>query len=401
MRRVVRSVVSLAAPPRLILQRTPLPNPLHGMECISVLAMRSLNNLLALGVAINLAVMVRTLQLPRLAALAATREQPLQPLGLQHSHLRNNGASFLRQHRSLQHPSGLQLKDGEEMEEGGRSEEPRPALLVPACSALARALNEPRANRVGGGISLGTSARGSASVIDDCCPICMDAFALRDQVLLSCSHAFHASCIESFERYVGTDRRACPVCRAGQYQKRRVRQGARLHVFRCILRAQALFRGRAARKRLFALRKARYMPDATVSTLQPVDAGSAAVGVSVNGGAAGVVDEARKAAFVASALGDLNRRLHLASSKREGRIDSLFDSLDKCVTLLLPVFSLFSPLQQQNPLYGSSRRLTRAPAAGLSKQAEQCSVLLPRDLRQGGGNQFRQQARHLMPVWPP
>lgn len=37
------------------------------------------------------------------------------------------------------------------------------------------------------------------------CPICMEEFGLREQVLLSCSHLFHRSCIESFERCVRDD----------------------------------------------------------------------------------------------------------------------------------------------------------------------------------------------------
>jgi hypothetical protein len=124
------------------------------------------------------------------------------------------------------------------------------------------------------------------------------------------------------------------VCRAGQYQKRRVRQAARLHVLRCVLRAQALFRGRIARKALFALRKAHYMPDVAADTAQTGPA-PASGGASMSATAAPLlrpvaVDESRKAAFVASALGDLHRRLHAAGSKRESHIDALFDNLDRC-----------------------------------------------------------------------
>ena len=43
------------------------------------------------------------------------------------------------------------------------------------------------------------------------------------------------------------------------------------------------------------------------------------------------IDEGRRAAFVASALGDLHRRLHAAEARRGGRIDVLFDSLDRTV----------------------------------------------------------------------
>jgi hypothetical protein len=36
------------------------------------------------------------------------------------------------------------------------------------------------------------------------CAICRDGFKLEAQVLLSCSHTFHLSCIASFERFTGT-----------------------------------------------------------------------------------------------------------------------------------------------------------------------------------------------------
>ncbi len=36
------------------------------------------------------------------------------------------------------------------------------------------------------------------------CAICRDGFKLEHQVLLSCSHTFHFSCISSFERFTGT-----------------------------------------------------------------------------------------------------------------------------------------------------------------------------------------------------
>ena len=43
------------------------------------------------------------------------------------------------------------------------------------------------------------------------CPICMDDFKLRTQVVLNCSHFFHQDCLASFEAHSSSKK--CPVCR--------------------------------------------------------------------------------------------------------------------------------------------------------------------------------------------
>ncbi len=49
------------------------------------------------------------------------------------------------------------------------------------------------------------------------CPICMAPWGARPELALSCSHCFHAACLESFERFsAGGDSAplpTCPVCR--------------------------------------------------------------------------------------------------------------------------------------------------------------------------------------------
>ena len=44
------------------------------------------------------------------------------------------------------------------------------------------------------------------------------------QVLLSCSHVFHLSCLTSFERF--SQKKCCPLCRSGGYQKRVIYEGS-------------------------------------------------------------------------------------------------------------------------------------------------------------------------------
>ncbi len=48
---------------------------------------------------------------------------------------------------------------------------------------------------------------------DSCCPICMDGFNQGHEVLLSCSHMFHRSCLTSFEKFMKNGLLTCPICR--------------------------------------------------------------------------------------------------------------------------------------------------------------------------------------------
>lgn len=67
------------------------------------------------------------------------------------------------------------------------------------------------------------------------------------QVLLSCSHVFHQTCLKSFERYTST--RCCPICRAQHYQKKVIDDGRRAYLHQCATRIQSHWRGYRARRR--------------------------------------------------------------------------------------------------------------------------------------------------------
>ena len=45
------------------------------------------------------------------------------------------------------------------------------------------------------------------------CPICMAGFSQSHELLLSCSHAFHRTCLDAFERFMKKSDKLCPVCR--------------------------------------------------------------------------------------------------------------------------------------------------------------------------------------------
>ena len=57
------------------------------------------------------------------------------------------------------------------------------------------------------------------------CAICRGAFGTQQQALLSCGHAFHATCIRSLERWAKWHR-ICPLCRTEEYKKRAINDSA-------------------------------------------------------------------------------------------------------------------------------------------------------------------------------
>ena len=98
------------------------------------------------------------------------------------------------------------------------------------------------------------------------CPICLEPLALRDGVLLSCSHVFHSACLGSFERFARTGAAtsgatyvpSCPVCRQRHYHKHSYGLGATWHREQCASRIQAALRGWLCRLRYAEQRAAWY-----------------------------------------------------------------------------------------------------------------------------------------------
>jgi hypothetical protein len=86
------------------------------------------------------------------------------------------------------------------------------------------------------------------------CPICAEGYKMNDQVLLSCSHLFHARCLSSFENYSDRKTRHCPLCRCANYEKMRITDGNAIYEQKCAVIVQSLCRARAARK-LYAVMK--------------------------------------------------------------------------------------------------------------------------------------------------
>ncbi len=85
------------------------------------------------------------------------------------------------------------------------------------------------------------------------CAICMQPFAGQHELLLSCSHTFHAACLRSWEAYAGE--RCCPVCRKRAYRRRATSLGADAWRERCAVALQAAWRGARARRRVASHRR--------------------------------------------------------------------------------------------------------------------------------------------------
>lgn len=53
-------------------------------------------------------------------------------------------------------------------------------------------------------------------------------------MLLSCSHVFHKTCLQAFERF--SRRKCCPMCRKERYETRVIHDGAHLFKHKCATR---------------------------------------------------------------------------------------------------------------------------------------------------------------------
>ncbi|KNC46513.1 RING finger protein 32 [Thecamonas trahens ATCC 50062] len=101
----------------------------------------------------------------------------------------------------------------------------------------------------------------------DACAICLEPFAISAQVLLSCSHAFHETCLAAFEAHAAAQAAApeapvvapplaCPLCRKTEYHKMRVTDAGRAYITAMVVRIQAWWRSVSQARKYKALRLA-------------------------------------------------------------------------------------------------------------------------------------------------
>lgn len=89
---------------------------------------------------------------------------------------------------------------------------------------------------------------------DQPCVICKQEFGTQDQVLLSCSHVFHRTCLQSFERF-SSGGKTCPMCRKELYETRVIHEGRKLWQQKCAIKIQAAWRGYIVRSWYLKLRQ--------------------------------------------------------------------------------------------------------------------------------------------------
>ncbi|KAM6900474.1 RING finger protein 32 [Xenentodon cancila] len=147
-----------------------------------------------------------------------------------------------KDHQARQKSKSLQRQDGQEEREHVLDPAPPPLSLAQKLGLVA----SPR-ERLTEDDWIQVKAR---SVLQkesaQPCVICREEFCLQSQVLLSCSHVYHRTCLQAFERYSG--RKCCPMCRREQYETRVIHDAARLFRHQCATRIQAYWRGYVARK---------------------------------------------------------------------------------------------------------------------------------------------------------
>jgi hypothetical protein len=175
--------------------------------------------------------------------------RPLRP-----SALRRPQAQPPPPQQQQQQPADLRCSDcsesdSDDLDDDGSSGNPRrqrrrkPTLTLAQRMGLAEA-PEPELTPSEWDAITATSRAREAS--REPCVICQEPFMTSKQVLLSCGHTFHRTCLRSWERH--SKSRCCPVCRKLHYRKRTIDDGANLYREECVVRLQAAARGALARR---------------------------------------------------------------------------------------------------------------------------------------------------------
>jgi hypothetical protein len=84
------------------------------------------------------------------------------------------------------------------------------------------------------------------------CPICLESFKLRDQIILPCSHVYHRVCFTYYIRYLKSESCTgrCAICREPAYDFTEFDGGRIAYLNECALRLQKLWRAAKARASL-------------------------------------------------------------------------------------------------------------------------------------------------------
>ncbi|GMI46810.1 hypothetical protein TrCOL_g8155 [Triparma columacea] len=135
----------------------------------------------------------------------------------------------------------------------------------------------------------------------------------QEQVILSCSHTFHAACIASFEKFLRTKERTCPMCRHTNYQKKVTSVGTAMRRLECARLMQRCVKGWLVRKEKRSMLRKFYTD--------------------------GYGEAGRRRDFYAKEIGDLGSRVEKEVEAKEDSIDALFAEFDNSLALSRQVFS--------------------------------------------------------------
>lgn len=70
-----------------------------------------------------------------------------------------------------------------------------------------------------------------------------ESFAHTTQIVLSCSHLYHSSCLLTFERLSTAKIRTCPVCRCQKYSRLRTTDASKIAIERAAIMIQKTWKG--------------------------------------------------------------------------------------------------------------------------------------------------------------
>mmetsp|Transcript_11154 Transcript_11154/g.33037 ORF Transcript_11154/g.33037 Transcript_11154/m.33037 type:complete len:368 (-) Transcript_11154:466-1569(-) len=184
------------------------------------------------------------------------------------------------------------------------------------------------------------------------CPICHDSFLHHDdagyvgcqfdskrydagvnrdparqqqvQALLSCSHIFHLSCLDSYERHLGWANRACPICRVRHYSRVPTQVGTQVHRAICATRIVTAVRGWIGRKRgrRAFLRECRTRVGGRNSTRERV----------TSSGGEDAVSQWERCVQIEE-VKDVTRHIECRFGKDEDELDFLCAALDRTIRL--------------------------------------------------------------------
>jgi hypothetical protein len=93
---------------------------------------------------------------------------------------------------------------------------------------------------------------------DYLCPICIMPFKCRNELVLSCTHIFHAPCLKSFEKYTANHQKLCPVCRGSNYSCHETHIGSEAYCWRSATTIQSIIRKWLVRIRYLKILRSYY-----------------------------------------------------------------------------------------------------------------------------------------------